>query len=332
MHADSTNLDEHPVANSSDYIQSVPVIDLAGRQVVEEISAAATEWGFFQIVNHGIAQALMDEAVARTRHFFELPLEQKNAVRRTRENPWGYYNNELTKNQRDKKEVFDFTVDGSDPIYQATNRWPDFDGTFRSCMTEYIEATMAVAMRLLEAFSIGLGLDAQALHGHFMPSHTSFVRLNFYPVKDPLDGRAERSGVGVADLGVHHHSDAGAFTLLLQHEVSGLQVHKDGYWHNVPPLDGALVINTGDMMQVWSNDMYRAPVHRVLAMSSHDRISIPLFVNPSAQAKVRPLSTVVNDSRPAAYRPIEWAEFRSRRTDGDYADYGAEVQIKEYRL
>ena len=44
-----------------------------------------------------------------------------------------------------------------------------------------------------------------------------------------------------------------------------------------------------------------------------------------------PLPTVVSESRPAAYRTIEWAEYRGERTDGDYADYGAEVQISQYR-
>jgi isopenicillin N synthase-like dioxygenase len=99
----------------------------------------------------------------------------------------------------------------------------------------------------------------------------------------------------------------------------------------VPPVDGAFVINTGDMMQVWSNDHYRAPIHRVLAMSETVRYSIPFFYNPRADAKVSPLPSVVTDDRPARYREIAWSDFRSKRTDGDYADYGSEVQIAQYR-
>jgi len=135
-----------------------------------------------------------------------------------------------------------------------------------------------------------------------------------------------------ADLGIHHHTDAGALTVLLQDDVGGLQVYKDGYWHNIPPVPGAIVVNTGDMMQVWSNDSYQAATHRVLAMESSDRYSIPFFFNPAATARVSPLPTVISESRPCAYKPIEWAEFRGKRTDGDYADYGAEVQISQYRL
>jgi isopenicillin N synthase-like dioxygenase len=86
------------------------------------------------------------------------------------------------------------------------------------------------------------------------------------------------------------------------------------------------------MMQVWSNDLYAAPVHRVLAMDSVARISLPHFCNPAYEAMIAPLDSVVGPGRPARYRPIPWGEFRRRRADGDFADYGAEVQISDYRL
>jgi isopenicillin N synthase-like dioxygenase len=117
----------------------------------------------------------------------------------------------------------------------------------------------------------------------------------------------------------------------LQDAVGGLQVYRDGYWHNIAPVDGAFVINTGDMMQVWSNDNYQAALHRVLAMEETDRFSIPFFFNPAASATVSPLPTTVSAERPARYSSIDWSEFRGKRTDGDYADYGPEVQIAEYR-
>ena len=150
-------------------------------------------------------------------------------------------------------------------------------------------------------------------------------------MRDPLaSGNVDE--LPVADLGVHHHTDAGALTVLLQDEVGGLQVFNGGYWHDIPPLPGAFVINTGDMMQVWSNDIYQAAVHRVLAMEKRDRFSIPFFFNPSAETEVSPLPSVVTADRPARYRAIRWSEFRGQRTDGDYADYGPEVQISQFRI
>jgi isopenicillin N synthase-like dioxygenase len=332
-----TDLDKRPIAVSKELGSSVPIIDVAGLRshdcgdTIADMAVACREWGFFQIINHGIADQLIDDVWRQTRQFFSEPRENKEAILRTRENPWGYYNNELTKNQRDKKEVFDYTSEGTDPIYRSRNRWPVNDGKFRSTLLAYFDACTELSLHLLEAFCVGLDLAPDYLHKFFLPEHTGFIRLNHYPVADPM-AAADIPDLPAADMGVHHHTDAGAMTILLQDDVGGLQVYQDGQWHDIPPVEGAFVINTGDMMQVWSNDLYRAATHRVLAMESRDRYSIPFFFNPASHATVSPLPSVVADSRPRVYRSIDWAEFRARRTDGDYADYGTEVQISQYRL
>lgn len=336
-----TDLDQRPVADSSAFGQAVPVIDIGGIRsdasgeaascAVAEIAMACREWGFFQILNHGVSQQLIDQTWRQTRAFFAQAVTTKEVVLRTRENPWGYYNNELTKNRRDKKEVYDYTTDGVDPIYSAQNRWPDNEDMFRNTMREYLAACTRLSLHLLEAFCVGLDLPADFMQRDFAGNHTGFVRLNYYPVADPLAGAAIEHQPQ-ADLGIHHHTDAGALTVLMQDDVSGLQVYRDGFWQDIPPVPGAFVINTGDMMQVWSNDIYPAPIHRVLAMDAEDRYSIPFFFNPAAATRISPLPSVVNDERPALYRAIDWSEFRGKRADGDYADYGPEVQISQYRI
>jgi len=335
------DLDKYPVAESGEIAKQVPVIDVSAvvrdaassdaREAVDGIAAACHEWGFFQVINHGVPEGLISRTWAQTRKFFAQPASAKQALIRSRENPWGYYNNELTKNQRDKKEVFDFTTEGRDPIYGAENRWPATNSGFADTMCEYRDACTELGLALLDAFCVGLDLPIDSMRADFAANHTGFIRLNYYPVEDPL-GAADAAHFPEADLGVHHHSDAGALTVLLQDDVGGLQVFKDGFWHNVAPVPGAFVINTGDMMQVWSNDIYQAAVHRVLAMQQADRYSIPFFFNPSAATIVEPLPSVVSRQRPPRYAPIQWSEFRGKRTDGDYADYGAEVQIAQYRL
>ena len=334
------DLDKDPVAQQSTVLEQVPIIDITelrvdsaapqARSAVDSIAEACGSWGFFQVTNHGISQDLIDQVWEQTRGFFALPIERKMAVLRSRENPWGFYHNELTKNQRDKKQVFDFTREGTDPIYGQSNRWPAQQEDFKSVMQEYFAACTQLSLQLLEAFCIGLDLPAKFMHADFASNHTGFLRLNYYPVHDPIEGAAD-DYQAVADLGVHHHTDAGALTILIQDEVGGLQVHRDGYWYDIPPVAGAIVINTGDMMQVWSNDVYHAPVHRVLAMDTCDRYSLPFFFNPAAHARVSPLPTVANEQNPSLYRPIEWGSFRGKRSDGDYADYGTEVQISQFR-
>ena len=333
------DLDRRPVAEQTSALDQVPIIDVGAVfadsssndavRAIEQIADACRTWGFFQVVNHGISAAQIDEVWRQTHALFALPGEQKLAIQRDRASPWGFYNKELTKNQRDKKEVFDYTREGFDPIYGAQNRWPEHPAQFKPTMLAYLDACTELSLNLLEAFCRGLDLPAKFMHEHFDGNHTGFMRLNYYPVEDPMASLGGEHSA--ADLGVHHHTDAGALTVLLQDEVSGLQVFRDGFWYDIPTVDGAMVINTGDMMQVWSNDIYQAAIHRVLAMNASDRYSLPFFFNPAADCTVSPLPSVVGEDRPGRYHPIEWGSFRGRRSEGDYADYGTEVQISQYR-
>ena len=340
MNTTNLDLDKQPVAEQGSIDEQVPIIDIAdllhdsssavARAAIDEIAQACRMWGFFQVINHGISTDLIDDVWYHTRAMFALPDEEKLSVLRSKDNPWGFYPNELTKNQRDKKEVFDFTRAGVDPIYGKSNRWLANRDDFKDTMLQYFDACTKLSLALLEAFCIGLKLPANYMHDDFATNHTGFMRLNYYPIEDPMvDSNVEHQAV--ADLGIHHHTDAGALTVLLQDDVGGLQVYKDGYWHNIPPVPGALVVNTGDMMQVWSNNLYQAPIHRVLAMEVKKRYSLPFFFNPSATCRVSPLPTVVSDQCPSLYNAIEWASFRGKRSEGDFADYGTEVQISQFR-
>ncbi|NND66503.1 MAG: hypothetical protein HKN19_02850 [Halioglobus sp.] len=337
---DLEDLDRHPVAPNAAEQERIQVIDVgallrdpesaAAAEAIDGIAAACRTCGFFQVINHGIEPGTISEVWRQTHAFFALPTQHKLAVQRSRENPWGFNNNELTKNQRDKKEVFDFTRENYDPIYARHNRWPTGLSGFQSTMTEYLESCAELSLKLLRGFCLGLDLPADYLAPQFQDNHTGFVRLNYYPVHDPMAG-LDLEKQPVADLGIHHHTDAGALTVLLQDEFEGLQVYRNGYWHDVPVIPGALVINTGDMMQVWSNDTYRAAIHRVRAMHENARYSIPFFFNPAADCSVSPLPTMVEAAGEGRYRPIVWGDYRGKRSDGDYADYGDEVQIAQYR-
>lgn len=324
----------------------MPVVDLsltAGNQtdIVDQVASACADWGFFQVINHGVPSDLLGRVWDQTHQFFALPRRQKLELLRTRENPRGYYDRELTKNTRDLKEVFDFgavadpALPDDHPVNRdrvnGCNRWPAQMPEFRSVMMAYFRACEVLGYRLLELFSLGLGAPANRLLPAFSPAHTGFIRLNYYPTDDPLAPEDSAAVAGLGDMALHHHSDAGAFTILLQDDVGGLQVFARGKWHDVPCIEGAFVINTADMMQVWSNDRYQAPLHRVLPVSDRPRYSIPFFFNPSYDVDCAPLESLTRRESPH-YRAINWGEFRQLRTDGDYADYGQEVQLDNYRI
>ena len=322
------NLDQAPVATDG-ALGSVPVIDLRAprQQLVWELDQACTDWGFFQVRGHAVPQFVFEELLGTAQGFFALPRAVKRQSLRTADNPWGYYDRELTKNARDKKEVFDVGPDAAgksadrDAFFGAT-RWPDEPANFRTSIQRYFAEAERVADLLADLIDDCLGVP-DLLSAAFRPANSSFLRLNYYPVADPMAGE-QASKVG---LGVHHHSDAGVLTLLWQSGVPGLQVYRDGYWHGIEPIADAFVVNIGDMIQVWSNDRYKAPLHRVLAMEQVDRYSFPFFHNPAYRTVVEPLAGEVPH-----YKPIHWGEFRRKRADGDFADYGSEIQIADYRI
>jgi len=318
--------------------ESVPVIDiscLGEAATLEALDRACREWGFFQVVNHGIESRVIDALMQNMHEFFALPQQVKRTISRTAENPWGFFDKELTKNTRDWKEVFDYgpaeiPADGSAPV--LTPRWPRSPVGFKPAVLGYYQACEALGFALLEAIGRNLGMPDGALSAAFRPRHTSFVRLNHYPVCPRPARPADVSTPTDGFLGINHHTDAGAVTVLLQTDVPGLEVLHEGTWHLVAPRDDALVINIGDIVQVWSNDRYRAALHRVTANSDRVRFSAPFFLNPAYEAHYAPLPSTVDDARPARYRSIRWGEFRRLRSAGDYADQGKEIQISDYAI
>jgi len=309
----------------------IPVIDIAALQTpaaLAQIDAACRDWGFFQIVGHGIDAGLCAELETAMHAFFAQPLAAKRAILRSAENPWGFFDCELTKNTRDWKEIYDYgPADGA-----MLPQWPAALPNFETTVRAYYSACERLAFRLLGAIASNLGAPAAALHDSFLPTHSSFLRLNFYPICPAPEHPEGLLTPTRGHLGINHHTDAGALTLLLQDDQPGLEVYRDGRWHLVQPRRDALVINIGDIVQVWSNDRYRAALHRVVASATAPRFSAPFFFNPAYSASYAPLASTVDAAHPQRYRPIRWGEFRARRAAGDYADLGEEVQISHFAI
>ena len=110
--------------------------------LLAEVEAACRDWGFFQVINHGVPSELLDNIMAASKGFFALPAEEKRRVRKDEVNPLGYFDTEHTKNVRDWKEVFDFTVQeppvvpalaepGTAEFLTFRNRWPEYPPGFR---------------------------------------------------------------------------------------------------------------------------------------------------------------------------------------------------------
>ncbi len=305
---------------------TLPVIDIADLERAatrRAIDDACREWGFFQILGHGIDESTIAALRREMRAFFALPSTAKQAIVRTAENPWGFYDRELTRHTRDWKQIYDYgPPDGAAMAPQLPHDLPGFE----HALERFYVACDALALQLVEVIAGNLGMPAGALTPCFRPDHTSFLRLNYYP---PCPAAACPSALP-GHLGVNPHTDAGALTLLLQDQQAGLEVLHEDQWHLVEPRRDALVVNIGDIVQVWSNDRYTAALHRALVSADAERFSSPFFFNPAYSTGYAPLPSTVDAAHPPRYRPINWGEFRARRAAGDYADHGAYLQISHY--
>lgn len=346
--------------------EQVPVIDLSFEErdearVVEEIAAACSRVGFFQVTSHGVPTELIEEYRARCRAFFASPKEEKDRWRRDAGNARGFFDDELTKRRRDWKECLDVGVPGSrdwsvpddDPsndCLDGRNRLPSRDG-LRDVVAAYFDACAALAHRLAVLMAAGLGRPPNDdLLRRLREGHSSYLRCNHYPVCDPTDAAvlAEYDDGAGAPLGISPHRDAGFLTVLLQdddcHSLQVLSRRRpppQQRWITVRPVPGAFTVNTGDMAQIWSNDAYVAPLHRVLSNETKERFSAPFFYNPSYDTVVRPLVTTKTTSAgdnddsydvdEAVYRPVSWGYYRAVRFAGDLTDLGVEIQTEDFR-
>lgn len=324
-------------------MKDIPIISLQSHldgelnvDTYRTLARACEDHGFFLLSDHG-EQPLIDRVFNLSQQFFAQPKDNKMKVFRDELNPLGYFDRELTKQRRDQKEVYDFKAGGyisSNPKKQT--RWPDSPDGFQDVLTDFFttfttlsEQTMGMVFR-----SLGMPLQqvTETMQSGFGDSHSSAARLNYYPSSDPVPGGQRSNITPLGDMALHHHTDPGAITLLLQDNHGGLQaLSKEDGWIDVPPVEGTVVVNVGDVLQVWTNDRCTAGSHRVLPVSSRQgRYSTPFFYQPRYDAQVSPW---VPEGDEARYRSFSWREFIRGRVTDNFADYGdSDIQIERYRI
>jgi isopenicillin N synthase-like dioxygenase len=299
------------------------LVDL-GKQIYTACRAA----GFFYIANHGVEPALIADAFEANRRFHALPVEEKLRIRLNR---WhrGYQalaGSTLVSSARfapakhpNQLESFFLRheVDPADPSYridplQGPNQWPD-DPAFQATVRRYDAAMLDAGMRLLRGFSTAIGEPPDFFSKFFGPATTA-LRLIHYP-----PAPAERP----ADLyGSHPHTDYGFLTILAQDSIGGLEVRQpDGNWMPVPYIPGTFIVNVGDVLARWTNDVFNSTPHRVISPApDKDRYSIGYFFDPSLDTEIRTLPVFAKEEAGARYQPVRYSAYFSGRLDANYQD------------
>jgi isopenicillin N synthase-like dioxygenase len=312
-------------------LMSVPVIDVSGfrsadpaqrRAVAEEVGRACRDIGFLIISGHGVPDSLVEDCYQTSKAFFALPLADKVAVDRPAiDQVRGYsavggeglsysLDEPTPPDLKESLSIGPTEVDRSDPYFTgpaagphfAPNVWPTNPPELGPVWTAYFDAMQKLAADLMRMFAISLGLP-ESYFDDKIDRHISMFRALQYPSQTSIPEPGQmRAGA---------HSDYGSLTILRQeNRPGGLQVlNKAGAWVDVPAVPGAFVVNIGDLMMQWTNDLWASTMHRVVnpprALASDSaRISLVFFHQPNYDAIVSCLPGCATAENPAKYAPV----------------------------
>jgi len=282
---------------------SIPVVDLEKTrpEVAQALVKACEDYGFFKVVNHGVPQHLIDSMEAEAKKLFALPLCEKE--RAGPADPYGYGSRSIGHNgdvgwieylllHSDLKHV--------QQRYQAIS--PDNYMNFCDTASNYISSTRKLACDILELLAEGLGLPEKTFSSFITDvGSDSVFRLNHYP---PCPDPSNVVGFG-------EHTDPQILTVLHSNDVGGLQIlSRDEKWVTVSPDPSSFSINIGDCMQVLTNGRFKSVRHRAVTNQLSSRISMMFFGAPALDATIATPSQLVDEDRPALYRPFSWSQYK----------------------
>ncbi|KAM7253703.1 hypothetical protein ACFE04_031385 [Oxalis oulophora] len=243
---------------------SIPVIDLRpngdpdDRKIVniQQILKASEEFGFFQVINHGVPENLMDNTMSTVEEFFALPSEEK--IRESSKDPekrCKFYHSSL--NYTNEKIHFwrDALSHPCNPIEEHSRFWPEKPSGYREIVGEYAVELQKLSSGIMKLMSEGLKLKKEYFDGGRISESPIILNNQYPPCPEPS-----------LTFGISKHRDPTLITILLQGDVHGLQVLKDGQWIAIDPIPHAFVVNIGYVLQV----TYSTPWLAYLALKFKD--------------------------------------------------------------
>ncbi|KAK6919821.1 Isopenicillin N synthase-like, Fe(2+) 2OG dioxygenase domain, partial [Dillenia turbinata] len=298
--------------SSSDDDDQIPLIDLFhfdpghSSDVLLRLRQVCRDWGAFHVTNHGIPIGLLDEMRTVGRSFFEeCPMSEKRqyACDPTTPATEGYGSRMLVDSNDSVLDWRDYFDHHTLPIYRRNpSNWPLFPSNYRQVVAEYSDQMKVLAEKLLGLIAESLGLKSSCIQdavGEFYQN----ITVSYYPPCPQPE----------LTLGLQAHSDMGAITLLIQDDVGGLQVLKDGKWVTAFPLpdSDAIVVLLADQTEIITNGEYKSAEHRAITNTDRARLSIATFHDPAKTMNISPAHELISESSPPRYRTVLYGEFVS---------------------
>ncbi|KAL3530111.1 hypothetical protein ACH5RR_009433 [Cinchona calisaya] len=293
----------NPVSISKD----IPVIDLTHAtkndrvDIVQQLIKASQDFGLFQVINHGVSEDLMVDAMNVGKEFFGLPAKDKERLCDD-STKFGQKGGKLyTSSGQYSRHEFKYWRDTLQhhfhPLESYISSWPQKPTKYRDIIGEYTNQVRKLGMRIMDMLYEGLGLEVEDIEKEFDKYDCAFS-INHYPAC-PDPGSA---------LGTGRHCDPTLITLL-QQDVYGLQLLNDGQWLGVEPLPNAFVVNISLLLEVISNGKLKSDMHRVVTNSVCSRTSLAIFVSYPSDGIIQPAKSLISPTNPPLYRAFQYKDF-----------------------
>ncbi|WP_327370936.1 isopenicillin N synthase family dioxygenase [Streptomyces sp. NBC_01217] len=289
--------------------------------IAARLDAALRDTGMFLVSGHGVPQAVNDDFRATAKQFFALPkvVKTQYAIGAAYDSGWlemhppggvgvPVNEGEQASSAPDLHESF-YVGPGHrtgdeqrDRFNYPANRWPAELTELRTAADAYTAHMLRVVQAVNEVLAVTLGLPEDFFTSRARMA-TWTQNASWYP---------SYAAVGEVARGQFRngpHTDLGTVTLLSrQRGVGGLQVwnEKDG-WFSPPYSPDSLIVNLGDLMELWTDGRWRALKHRVLPPSpdapDEELLSLVFFFETDPDTLIEPLAAPVGGGRglPPAY-------------------------------
>ncbi|XP_019178203.1 PREDICTED: protein SRG1-like [Ipomoea nil] len=283
---------EIPVINMSNLLQG-------DSEELKKLDIACKEWGFFQLISHGVSSSLIEKVKTDTKDFLNLPMEEKKKFWQEAGDLQGF-GQAFVHSDEQKLDWCDMFYIITSPTYlRKPNLFPNIPLPFRETMEMFAEELRNLALTIIDYLGKALGIEQEHVRGLFEDGMQS-MRMNQYP-RCPQPDKV---------IGLYPHSDSVGLTILLQlNEMEGLQIKKDGLWIPVRPIHDAFVVNIGDILEILTNGIYSSVEHRAVVNSEKERLSVATFLSPRLDAELGPAPSLITPQNPAKFRKVGVADY-----------------------